>query len=284
MTEPGGPAPGTARQPLHRVVLGDGPPLMAAGGIHLDHRYLRPWLDPLAEDARLVYFDHRGTGRSPRPDTFDGIDHGTWADDMDALRRELGFERVVLFGHSYGGYLALEYALRHPERLSGLILCDTGPALDYVPAALENARARGTPAQMEALGEALKADVADDGELCRLWLEILPLYFHERDPAELGEWDDCSRYAAAAFNHAFGRCLPAFDVTARLGEISVPALMLVGRHDWITPPAQGAERLAAGIPGAELVVSEESGHFPFMEEPEAFVAAVRGWLGRLLPG
>ncbi|MBW3535326.1 MAG: alpha/beta fold hydrolase, partial [Gemmatimonadetes bacterium] len=55
-------------------------------------------------------------------------------------------DAVVLFGHSYGGYLALEYALCHPDRLRGLVLCDTGPALDYVPAALENAQARGTPA------------------------------------------------------------------------------------------------------------------------------------------
>ncbi|NIP61105.1 MAG: alpha/beta fold hydrolase [Gemmatimonadetes bacterium] len=264
---------------LYREVLGRGAPFLAAGGIHLDHRYLRPWLDPLADAMRLVYFDHRGTGRSPRPASPEELGHGVWAEDIDRLRAGLDdADEIVLFGHSYGGYLALEYALRHPGTLRGLVLCSTAPAFDYPATALDNARRRGTPEQLRALERALGADVADDDALCRIWLELLPLYFHERNPGEVSEWEDCSRYAAGAFNHAFGRCLPGYDVTDRLGEIRVPTLVLVGRHDWITPPAEGAGRLLEGIPDARGVVFEESGHFPFMEEPERFLTTVRAWL------
>src|SRR5512139_2027697 len=85
--------------------LGRGQPmLMMHGGPGLDHTIFRPWLDPLGEQVKLIYYDHRGNGRSTRPATMEHVTHETWAVDADMLRSYLGFEKIILFGHSYGGF------------------------------------------------------------------------------------------------------------------------------------------------------------------------------------
>jgi proline iminopeptidase len=261
---------------------GQGPPmLLLHGGMGLDHSYFRPWLDPLGDAAQLIYYDQRGNGRSAQPPDWSAVDHGTWAEDADALREHLGHEKIVLFGHSYGGFLAQEYALRYPDRLLGLILCSTAPALDYPEVMLANARARGTPEQVEALGRALTARAPDDETAGRWWREIFPLYFRDPDPAVLEEAAERIRYSAGAWNRSLFELMPSFNRVDRLGEIRVPTLVLTGRDDWIMPPEQGGERLHAALGDSELVVFERSGHFPWIEERDAFLGVVRDWLHRV---
>ena len=191
-------------------VVGQGRPIMLMhGGLGLDHTYFRPWLDPLSNEFQLNYFDFSGHGRSPRPEGFDGVTHTTWVDEADGLREHLGFERIVLFGHSYGGFLAMEYALRHPERLDGLILSCTGPALDHAESAIANARARGTEEQVTTLLNGLSGPLPSDREFYLFWKAILPLYFKRFDPAIGAKvLAEDARYSVAGFNHAFGVCIP----------------------------------------------------------------------------
>lgn len=108
----------------------------------------------------------------------------------------------------------------------------------------------------------------------------MPLYFKRYDPAVAAAMDERTHYSAGAFNHAFGVCLPSYNLVCRLPEIATPTLVLAGRDDWITPPEQ-AERMHRALPNSELVVFEESGHFPFVEEQDAFLATVGDWLARL---
>ena len=100
------------------------PMLLMHGGSGLDHTYFRPWLDTLSDQVQLIYYDQLGQGRSTRPQSYEGISMDTWADEADALRASLGFDRIILFGHSFGGFIAQEYALRHGEYLDGLVLCE----------------------------------------------------------------------------------------------------------------------------------------------------------------
>ncbi|TMC88780.1 MAG: alpha/beta fold hydrolase [Chloroflexi bacterium] len=112
------------------TIHGQGRPmLLMHGGSGLDHTYFRPWLDSLGDRVELIYYDQLGHGRSTRPENYEGIGLDTWADEADALRASLGYDRIILFGHSFGGFIAQEYALRHGDHLAGLILCDTAPAL-----------------------------------------------------------------------------------------------------------------------------------------------------------
>ncbi|MEO8954248.1 MAG: alpha/beta fold hydrolase [Ktedonobacteraceae bacterium] len=257
------------------------PMLLMHGGSGLDHTYFRPWLDTLSEQVQLIYYDQFGQGRSTRPENFDDISMETWIDEADALRAALGHDKMILLGHSYGGFIAQEYALRYGEHLDGLILCDTAPVIDYFDVVMANANARGTSEQVAALVAGLSAPVADDASWRKLWVTILPLYFNTLDPKVAAALDEATVYSAGAYNQGMGKLLPTFNVLARLGEITVPTLVMVGKDDWITPPAQAAERLHAGLPNSQLVRFEDSGHFPFIEENEKFVATVRDWISKL---
>ena len=119
----------------------------------------------------------------------------------------------------------------------------------------------------------------DDADLEDCWRAIVPLYDHDPDPARVQARLDSTVYHAATHNWAFAQNMPRYDIRARLPEIRCPTLVTVGRHDWITPVA-ASEEIAALIPGAELVVFEESGHSPPLEEPVHFQAVVRDFLSR----
>jgi proline iminopeptidase len=262
---------------LYYVEQGQGRGLLVMhGGLGLSHTYFRPYLDPLGEQARVIYYDHRGHGRSGRP-PLETVTHEQLVEDAEALRGELGLERMVLLGHSYGGTLALMYALRYQQHLDGLILCTTYPAFDYPEVVQANAARLGTPEQLAALGSWERGEVGTDEEFARFWRTMLPLYFHRYDPAVGRELDRDAIYSGAIFNRAFSELTPGYNVVDRLGEIRVPTLVLGARQDWITPLAQ-SERIQRGIPGSQLVAFEESGHFPFIEERERFLASVRDWL------
>ncbi len=258
------------------------PILFMHGGSGLDHTYFRPWLDALGDTAHLIYYDQLGNGRSSRPQSYEGIGLDTWADEADALRASLGYERIILFGHSYGSFIAQEYALRHGEHLGGLILSNTAPALDYPEVLAANAQAYGTPeqAQIALGGLSDPAAVPDDEAWRHIWMQILPMYFHRYDPAIGKAMDEATYYSVGAFAHGFA-LLTTFNTLERLSTISTPTLVLGSRHDWITPPQQGPERVHAALPNSRLVIFENSGHFPFIEEHDAYINTVREWLASL---
>jgi proline iminopeptidase len=263
--------------------LGKGQPmLLMHGGLGLDHTYFRPWLDKLGDRVELIYYDHRGNGRSSRPANMESVTHDTWAADADALRGQLGFDKFILFGHSYGSFLAQEYALRFGSHLKGLILSDTAPVLDYMPVIQANAAARGTPDALAALGEVFGRAMKDDNDWRSLWKRILPLYFKRYDPAIGKLMDEATSYSAAAWNQVNANCLPKFNTVGKLAAITVPTLVLGGADDWITPADQ-IRRIRAELPNAEFVIFQESGHFPFIEETDKFVMAIRNWIIKLVP-
>lgn len=265
-------------QSIYYETLGQGRPLVCLhGGLGLDHTYLRPWLDPLAERFQLVFPDISGNGRSPR-DSFEGVTHETWIDEIDGVRAHLGFEKIALLGHSYGGFLAQEYALKYPHRLDALICACSSPVVDHAAEAIANAQARGTQEQVDALLAGLSGPLASDADFLAWWQTIMPLYFHRYDPALAARLlDPNGIYSVGAFNHAFGVCIHQFNVEPRLGEINVPALVVSGDDDYILGPGPGG-RIVAGVPGAEHIIIEKTGHFPFVEAPDAFLAAVGDWL------
>jgi proline iminopeptidase len=253
--------------------------LVVHGGPGLDHTYLRPWLDPLSVETRVVYSDLLGCGKSDRVPLEGGME--LWAEGIEQLRASLGIDRMILLGHGFGGYVAQEYALRHADRLDGLVLASTGPAFDY-ESAMASVAVRATPEQLAALqgglGTAPGGKTPDDQAFRRAWTSVLPLYFaHYR--AQIGAAMDArTSYSAAAFAFGMTRCLPTWSVADRLGKMRTPTLVLSGGQDWMNPVAKGGQQLAAGIPGAKHIVFEESGHFPFIEEQHAFLGAVRAWL------
>lgn len=246
------------------------------GGPGMDHTYFKPHLSPLADDMQLIYVDHRNTGRSQRV-PLETCTIEQMADDIEALRHYLGLDRVHVMGNSFGGFWALTYALRHPRAIDKLVLITTSPSREFYPAAMAEAARKGTPEQIAAVPDVFEGKI-DSAEAFERWWELMaPLYYHR--------WDDAYREGfkrgtsnAACASYMFREVIPNYDVRPRLGEIAAPTLVLGGRHDWVTPYGE-SEVIAAGIPGSELVIFEESGHLPFVEEQDRFLEVVRRFMG-----
>ena len=234
---------------------------------------------PMTDAYRIVTWDARGSGAS---DPVPPYTHAQWVADWDALRAHLGDETIVVKGGSYGGYVALEYTLAHPERVHALVLRDTSASRTFEAMAKANALARAkefpdiTP---ELLDMVFDGRVPDDATMRSAYATVAPLYDAKTDPKKAAERVAAAVVRADTHNQAFSKNLKNYDLTGRLHEIQVPVLITVGRHDWITPVA-ASEEIAAGIPHAELVVFEHSGHSPQLEENELWVATVRDFLER----
>ncbi len=243
------------------------------GGMGLDHTYLRA-IDPLADIVRLVYFDAVGHGQSAPPADWGTVTLETWAETAEALRTERGIDRWLVFGHSYGAFLALTYALRHRDRVAGLVLSNSAASFRHRDLMFANVMKRATPDLAATFGRALAIGPSSDEEMREGWPKILPLYFHRWEPRYLDAFAR-TRFSAAGYKRG-NALLGTYDVTGRLAELP-PALVVSGDDDFMTPADLGA-RIAAAAPQARHAIIAESGHFPFIERPDHFFEAVRGFL------
>jgi proline iminopeptidase len=255
------------------------------GGPGLDHTMFGSWLDALGDRCRLLLVDERATGRS------EPSDPETWtlernAADVDAMAATLGLERYAVLGHSYGAFIALQHAVDFPGRPAGTIVSSGVPDARFLMGYVEEQLAAFEPVELrEQVTDswAREAHARTQEEVAQILADQTPFHFADpRDP----RIDDLAAAMAdavygpdvlrAAANEDYG----AIAVEDRLGEVTHPLLVLAGRHDR-TCSIPAAEAIAAGVPGAELVVFENSAHMTFIEENEAYLEAVRGFLSRL---
>lgn len=262
--------------------LGAGEPLVCLpGGPMRASRYLGD-LGGLSSVRRLVRPDLRGTGASaPSPDPT-GYRTDRLVPDVEALREHLGLERMDLLGHSAGASLAMLYAVRHPERVRRLVLVT--PSLRAVGFAVSDEDRRAVadlradepwfPAASAALHALAAGTATEDDEEA-----VTPFFYGRYDDAarahHAGAADEMNVPAAAA-SVAAG----AFDPEATkeaLARLEAPALVLAGELDVNTPPARVAE-LVALMPRGELAVQPGGGHYPWLDDPDAFVRVVAEFL------
>lgn len=256
---------------LHYEVVGDGPTcLVMHGWLGTDHTYLRPGLDRLGEHLRLVYYDHRGNGRSG-PSTPDAFTVEQLADDAAALATHLGAAGVVVLGHHAGASIAQELAVRHPDRVAALILVGATPGeLGTGESLADSFDAPPTPPEVEVLQ---RVPPGTDEELAATMQALSKFFFHRVGTAEAEEPFRRSVFNAEAAAQAM-LALGWWSCVDRLGDVRAPTLVVVGRHDVFSGPHQ-SERITRHLPGARMVVLEHSGHLPWVEEPEAWLDAVR---------
>jgi proline iminopeptidase len=229
----------------------------------------------LADVLRVIVYDARGCGASGLTPPFT---HEQWVADLDALRARFEADDIVVAGGSYGGFIALEYALTHPRRVRAVILRDTAADNRHDEAARRNATASSRiELDLGKFNRIMDGHTRDDEDLAECWRHILPLYDHDFDPSRIDERLRTTVYHHGTHNFAFTHNLPRYDILERLGEITCPVLVTVGRDDWIVPVAE-SEAIAERIPGARLVVFEKSGHSPQIEEAEAFQSVMRDFL------
>jgi proline iminopeptidase len=277
-----------------KVILNDttiwfdqtGPPdapvlLTMHGGLGFDHLYMERSFHRLSDRFRVVAYDHRGNGQSV-PAQRESITMEQLADDAAALLDHLDVDRAIVLGHSYGGFIAQEFALRHGDRLTGLVLVDTTPG-QLGTGEVEDSIEPGPPIPDELL--ALFATLpATDEEFAAGVPATLPYYFHDRGNPTVLEaahaMTDGTRFRVEPMVRGF-EVLAGWSSVNRLDTITAPTLVIVGRHDLHTSWPQSTSRIGPRIPGAEVVVFENSAHFPWVEESEAFFAVLEEWLAKV---
>ena len=267
-------------------VMGQGYPLLLMhGGPGVDHSTMLP-LRPLADRYTLVLYDHRCNGRSEGAE----VSSMTWENltaDADALRQALGFDQWAVLGHSFGGMVALEYALRYPQSLSHLVLLDTCGDSRWVQENAPQALAkRGySPATVEMARRFFNGQIAAD-EMVPAMRKFGSGYYHHLGPLQLAHQVVLGlrmKLRPEALIFAFGQLLKGWTVMDRLGEIQVPTLVMAGQDDFQFPPEHQAA-LAAGIADARLEIIERAGHNAHTERPADVIQALRDFLAAVNPG
>lgn len=264
------------------------PLLVLHGGPGAAHDYLEPIEGLAATGCAVVFYDQLGCGKSDQPH-----DPGLWTielflEELATVRAALQLEHLHILGQSWGGMLAMEYALLQPFGVESLIVADSPADMEQWVAEANRLRAE-LPPEVEAVLR--KHEAA--GTTASPEYEEAVMVFYRRHLCRVDPMPECVQRTFAQLEanpevyhtmngpsefHCIGK-LKDWSIVGRLGEITVPTLILSGKYDEATPAI--AETVHRGIPGSEWVLFEESSHMPHVEETERYLEVVAGWMTRV---
>jgi proline iminopeptidase len=249
-----------------------GGPGMSSGYFFPDPDVWGPGLRALAADHRIVAYDQRGCGGSGVPDVEQPLALSRHVDDVESVRAALGLERPIVLAHSFGSVLGILFALRHPESVSRLIVLGGAPTRAFMAGYRQAVAAELPPDVQRKLAEIQSREIDDEGMRERFRL-ALPLYFH-RPPSDM-ERD--SLLSVVSFSGRVNRAVAAgledYDLSSALPQVRAPSLVLYGASDRVVQPAYQLQ-FRGRLLTARFVEFQESGHFPFLEEPDPFARVV----------
>jgi proline iminopeptidase len=267
-------------------IVGDKGPLVIilAGGPGADPGYMQPVFTELSKNYQCVVFEQRGTGRSKlRTYDFRTVNFQAYLEDLEALRTELKQKKLLLLGNSWGAMLALSYAGTYPNRAGAVVSIDSGPIAEEHAAAEEaNVIRRLLPSELQEIGEWEKRKTTDPslafGKIQRI---MMTAYFQDRQKAaqSLGLiWPGLNiEVMRLGYQPEFGS-LQKF-IRSRLRAIKAPVLLVHGRQD---PVAEGGVAEAHSlIRRSQLVLINNCGHLPWLEQPDQFWESVNAFLKAL---
>ena len=257
---------------------GSGTPLVVAnGGPGFDHSYLLSgdvW-DRLAKGRKVVFYDQRGNGKSSELKEGQPCGLAEHIDDLDALRAHLGFAKMDLLGHSWGGYLVMAYASRHPERIAHLMIVDSAaPKIQDTVFLFKNIYPETTEHED---GLAFAVELGDEKAIAADLHDYMTMIFYSPQVRDAFVARSSSFVYRQKVNKAVWGDLQRFDLNPELPKFRFPTLVVTGRYDFNIAPSV-AYAIHKAIPGSDYAVFEKSGHLPFCEEPDAFIQRVEGFL------
>jgi L-proline amide hydrolase len=252
--------PGSSRTPV----------VICHGGPGAAHDYCEPIADLSRFGRACVLYDQVGCGKSQHlPDA----SHEFWnpqlfKDELVELTTQLGIAgRHAVVGQSWGGMLAMEYALDHPPGLRGIVVADSPASMTLWVSEANRLREDLPAGVQETLTRHEQEGTTDDPEY-----EEAVRVFYDRHLCRV-PWPDCVQ---RSFDQMVVGSLKTWDITDRLSEIRTPTLLVSGRHDEATPLIVG--QIHERIPGSQWALFEESSHLPHVEEPEGFLERVEEFL------
>jgi proline-specific peptidase len=273
----------------YRIVGHDEPgrfPLLCLhGGPGVPHDYLEPLEGMAATGRRVIFYDQLGCGNSDQPRNTSMWTVDLFVDEVGVVRRALGLDQCHLLGQSWGGMLAMQYALTQPAGLVSLTVASSPASMRQWVAEANRLRRDLPPAVQQTLVRHEDAGTTDDPA----YQEAM-LVFYRRHVCRADPWPACVMRAfdklganAEVYNtmngpsefHVTG-VIKDWDITHRLGEIRVPTLVTSGRHDEATPAI--AQTIHHGIKGSEWVVFEHSAHLAHAEEPARYLQVLDDFL------
>jgi proline iminopeptidase len=265
---------------LHVKVMGKGYPLVLMHGGPGADLYTMMSFKSCADQFTLIFYDHRCNGRSEGAEVTSMTMENLTA-DADALRQALGFEKWAVLGHSFGGNVALEYALRYPQNLSHLLLVNSGGDFRWPREnAPEVLAKRGFSPEIVELA---RRHFSGQFEPNQMFSNLMKLgkaynpYTSLRQLPHLIFMGLQTKLQPEALIFGETQVLKNWTVMDRLGEIKAPTLVMAGRQDFVYPP-EHQEELAAGIPNARLVLIDHAGHNPQDEQPEEVFKAIKNFM------
>lgn len=276
---------------LHAVLRGPEqlPPLICLhGGPGLDHTEFADYLDPLTDTVRLVLLDMRAQGQSDRDAPPESWTLGEMAADVSRVARALGAQKYAVFGHSYGAFVALQHAVDFPGAAAATIACcgvGSSRWLADIPGRLEAFEPLHLREQVRQ-SWADEVNVRTEADFARLMQAQFPWHFADPLDPRMAEYlsrveAQGPRYAPDVLRQFSAAEYGGIEVEDRVAGVPQPLLVLAGRFDRTCPP-EASELIASRAPHGALHVFEQSGHMPFVEQPEEFLRVVRHFLGRAL--
>lgn len=267
--------------------IGKGKPLVIIhGGPGLSQDYLLPQMDRLAENNFLIFYDQRGCGRSTGEINKETITIETYLNDLEAIRKAYNFEKISILGHSWGGFLAMEYAIAHEDKVDRLILSNSMPASSEEVALFIKEYMKRTAPIREKLNAIQKSDsfVAGDPEtVAEYYRLVFATYCYKASDADQINLQMSSsaavrgaKVSALLRQIAFEK---PFSLHEQLESITIPTLVISGDVDPI--PYSTAENLHKSIKGSVFLLLKPCGHFPFVEEPTAYFNAINSFFNSL---
>jgi L-proline amide hydrolase len=262
------------------------PLLCLHGGPGFTHDYLEPLEDIARTGRRVIFYDQLGGGNSDRPSDPEMWTVELFLDELRTVREALALDRIHLFGSSWGGMLAMEYALTKPQGLASLVLASSPSSIPLWAEEASRLRSDLPEDVQQTLDAHEQAGTTDDPAYERATMEFYVRHLCRSDP-----WPDGLKRSFAKFNpeiyhtmqgpneFVITGTLKDWDISERLGEIDVPTLVTSGRYDECTPRL--AEIVQRGIRGSQWVIFEESSHIAFVEERERYLQLLGEFLSRV---
>lgn len=267
--------------------FGSGTPVIILhGGPGLDQSYLLPQMQALAKNHEVIFYDQRGSGKSletkinPYYITLD-----QFTKDLEKLRKQLGITQFILLGHSWGGLLAMNYAIKYPHNLTALILVSTAPADFKGQQAFiaESAkRTKSVKNKLTPLSNYQEFEKLSASEIAKLYRILFSIchFYNSGDAEQLSlTMSAASAKSGARVREVMSKTSwlrPDLNLLPQLKKLNVPTLILHGQQDVI--PLWTAKEIQAAIPDAKIITLKKCGHFPYIETPDEMFSQISNFL------
>lgn len=268
--------------------FGKGDPVIVVhGGPGLDHGYLLPQMLELAQDHELIFYDQRGSGRSFEANIDPKyVSSEQFVQDLETLRVKLDLKKISLIGHSWGGFLSMNYAIQYPDHVSSLIIVGSVPA-DYAgqKAFVDewNQRTQGIQDKIHPLFNSETLGALSKEKINQAYRDLFSVYFDnpasiEKLTLDMSKESAISGLKVLSLVSKTSYFTPRCNVIPQLSKLNVPTLIIHGNEDIV--PINTAKAIQKAIPNSQIVCLDHCGHFPYIEKPNEFFSSIRLFLSQ----